>query len=123
MRQRASRLYRNFYPSAIDSLHVWAMLVETGCFACCALDVMKDAVDKTDLTVWTLDRQCVKICLYVDSPNCKWWTRYKRSIRGKAAGAIDLILKMERPKGVGNKRWYTLEDLLPVFEAAGLKAV
>lgn len=106
-----SRLFRNFYPSAIDSLHVWALMVETGKFAMCELDVLKDAVSKTDLTVWTKDRQKFQIELRIDSKRSLDWCDYKYKNRGQAENAIPILLPMARSKGVGNKRWYRIKDL------------
>jgi len=111
-----ARLYRNFYPSAVDSLHVWALLVESGQFARCTLDTAQDAYSKTDLTVWTCEGDSVKIALSAGNKYSQKWARYKRRVRGGARGAISVLLSMSRPKFPGNKRWYRLEDLIPVFE-------
>ena len=112
-----ARLYRNFYPSAIDSLHVWALLVESGQFARCILDTAQDAYSKTDLTVWTCEGNLAKIALSAGNKYSQQWARYKRRVRGGASDAINILLPMNRRKFPGNKRWYRLEDLMPVFEA------
>jgi hypothetical protein len=114
-----ARLYRNFYPSAIDSLHVWALLVETGRFDKCVIDTVADAVGKTDITVWpTLNGNPLRIALYTDNPYSRARTEYKREFRGAAPrGTIDVTLKMDRPKQPGNKRWYNQADLTPIFNA------
>lgn len=111
------RLYRNFYPSAIDSLHVWALLVESGRFDKCILDTADDACGKTDISVWpVMNGDPIKIALYSGSKESRRRTAYKRSHRGIVdPSAIDVILPMDRPKYPGNKRWYTMDDLQPVF--------
>lgn len=110
-----ARLYRNFYPSAIDSLYVWSMLVETDRFALCTIDIAEDVYSKTDLTVWSKNKDKYKIALHVDSEYCKKWTKYKKSVRGKPVDVIDVVLTMDRPRKPGNKRWYTIEDLEPLL--------
>lgn len=114
-----ARLYRNFYPSAIDSLHVWALLVETGRFDKCVIDTVADAVGKTDITVWpTLGGDPIRVALYTDNKYSKERTEYKRLFRGSApVGTIDVTLKMDRPRQPGNKRWYNQADLNPIFDA------
>lgn len=112
----AARLYRNFYPSAIDSLHSWSLLVETGQFAACLLDTADDAVSKTDLTVWTINGKSAKIALYVGTKEGMARTQYKRTHRGSVNGVIDVILSMDRKPWPGRKRWYTIDDFAPVFE-------
>lgn len=116
-----ARLYRNFYPSAIDSMHVWALLVETRAFAYCSLDTAHDALGKTDLTVVSKDRRVVKVALLSGTAYSKRWTSYKRKARGEVRGTVDIILPMNRPREPGNKRWYRLDDLVPVFKAFELE--
>lgn len=117
------RLWHNFYPSAVDSLHVWAMLVETGEFDRCILDVADDTKGKTDVTVWHKEEGPVKIALHTDSPENRKWTKHKRKYRGAIPeGIVDIILPMDRPKGIGNKRWYKISDLKPIFDRCNVRA-
>ena len=113
-----ARLYRNFYPSGIDSLHAWALLVETGLFDACLIDPLADATSKTDITVFTKDRRPISIALYAGNPYSRQLTRYKRRVRGGAPNAIDVILPMDRPQRPGNKRWYEIQDFGPVLDLA-----
>jgi hypothetical protein len=115
-----ARLCRNFYPSAIDSLHVWSMLVETGKFWYCCLDIIQDAVGKSDLSVITHDRKKFKIALAIGSDYNNKWVKYKRAKRGQCAEAIDVVLDMSRKRSPGNKRWYEPEDLKPILDACGI---
>ena len=115
-----ARLDRNFYPSAIDSLYVWALLVETGLFTRCTIDTVADAVGKTDISVWPkLDSPAIKIGLRAGTRYCDARTDYKRQYRGAADGKmIDLVLDMNRDRAPGNKRWYNAKDIQPVIDAA-----
>lgn len=113
-----SRLYRNFYPSGIDSLYVWSLLVESGCCEKCVLDTADDAVGKTDITVWLKDGTEKKLALYVGSNRGGAWTKYKREHRGDVSeDLIDLVLSMDKPRSPGNKRWYGVEDLGAIIGA------
>lgn len=109
------RLKRNFYPSAIDSLHVWALLVESGKFDSCTLDVQADAVGKKDLTCKTKDGATIKIQL----KGCRSDTAYffdwrKWTSRGIDSEALEIWLPWEREKK-GGKRWYNWNDLAPIL--------
>ena len=117
-----ARLYRNFYPSAIDSLHAWALLVETGLFDACLIDPLADSRAKTDITVFTKDRRAISIALYAGSAYARRRTQHKRQARGGAPNAIDVILPMDRPQRPGNKRWYEIQDFGPVLELASCAA-
>lgn len=114
------RLGRNFYVSAVDSLHVWAMLVETGAFRSCVIDTALDAVGKTDISVTTSCGSVLSVALSVDSPNGRHAYDHKRKWRGVAKDAIILRLPMDRPRTPGNKRWYNKDDLHPILDAAGV---
>lgn len=115
-----ARLYRNFYPSCVDTIYVWAMLAESGKFAYCVLDSIKDAVGKVDISVHALNGQSVNIALYNDSKRALNWTVYKRTYRGEVKDVIDVLLPMERAKGIGNKRWYEVSDFAHVYTALGI---
>lgn len=112
-----ARCYRNFYPSMIDSLHVWAMLVESGEYDSCAVDSARDAVGKTDLTV-SKGPEVKRIALVIGSPEGRADREYKLKYRATPDGVecIDIYLDKEhRPVGIGNKRWYNIGDLQDVL--------
>ena len=115
-----ARLYRNFYPSAIDSVHAWALLVETGLFDACYIDPLTDAKSKTDITVITKDRRSISIALFFGGAYSRQRTDYKRLVRGKADHAIDVVMPANREHGAGRKRWYEIKDFAPVLELARL---
>lgn len=128
LRGLGARIWHNFYPSAIDSLHVWALLVESGRFARCLINSTEDVVGKTDLIVYTKNGQRLDLALRVDSPRSNYWAGQKQvnvsGMRGVNEGTIDLLLPYSgRERGVGNKRWYNYDDLKPVFDAAGITHV
>lgn len=118
-----ARLYRNFYPSGIDSIHAWALLVETGLFDACYIDPLDDAKSKTDITVITKDRRAISIALYFGGAYSRQRTEYKRRVRGGPANAVDVILPETRPRSPGNKRWYEVQDFAHVLELAELLPV
>ena len=112
-----TRLCRNFYVSAIDSLHVWALLVESGEFDRCFLDTADDVVGKTDLSVWRRDGQYFRINLAVGSHRAKQWAEHKRLFRGECNEGLRIELPCRLPKQQpSNKRWYRLEDFAVLFD-------
>jgi len=120
------KLYRNFYPSMIDSLHVWAMMVEAGGFHACILDSTLDAIGKTDLTL-VRSGVSYRVALLIDTSNSVGDRRYKLGHRNGDAptDCIEIRLPMSRDKTPGNKRWYYPTDLtdaiggnLPLLGAA-----
>lgn len=117
----AAKLYRNFYPSMIDSLHVWSLLVETGEFSQCYLDSTEDALSKSDLTVVRLNGAEIKIALSIGSYNARRDRDYKRNYRGRYDGIVlfDVELSMDRPRRPGNKRWYVTEDFSSLLNGPG----
>jgi len=111
------RIGRNFYPSAIDSLHVWGLLVDTGKFEYCNVDPLIDAMAKVDLTLYPNNKsKPIKISLAPDTMNSRKWRRHKTLHRGVDTESIEIILTMNRIQNPGNKRWYTLADFNPVFD-------
>jgi hypothetical protein len=121
-----ARLYRQFYLSAIDSLHVWALLGTryrpngTLVFDRCIIDTKKDVVLKTDLLVYRAEA-CLRIALTVDTHNAQRVNTYKRQHRGgPVAGTIELRLRVGRARrSVGNKCWFHWpEDFRPIFHQA-----
>lgn len=109
------RIYCNFVPSFIDTLHFWALLVEAGEFDTCIIDIQKDVVSKTDMVVRKKDFQAT-LALAIDSKDSKGWQKYKKRVRGDApGGTIKIPLSMKRPRSPGNKRWYNEDDIQPVL--------
>lgn len=125
-RAYGARIWRNFYPSGgIDSIHVWALLVESGQFARCLINSEEDVVGKTDLIVYTKKGQRLDLALRIDTNRSRRRAAKKQEnlsgMRGVNDAAIDVPLPFdEREKGAGNKRWYNYDDLKPVFDAAGI---
>ena len=107
------KLYRNFYPSMIDSLHVWAMMVESGGFHACILDSTQDAIGKTDLTL-VRSGISYRVALLIDSTNSVGDRRYKLAYRNtdNDLSCIEIRLPLSREKAPGNKRWYLPADVL-----------
>lgn len=116
------RLYRNFYPSMIDSLHVWALLAETQLFDVCFLDSTADAVAKTDLTLVKGSTE-YRIALFAGSKRSVNDRLYKLKNRNTESEVlcIDVVLPMERKQSYGKKRWYEIGDFENFIQQAGLK--
>lgn len=107
----AVKLYRNFYPSMIDSLHVWAMLAETKKFDVCVLDSTEDAIGKTDLTLRQneiMHRIALQIGTKSGIDNRKYKCKHRNG--GQEIERIEIWLPMSRSRTPGNKRWYELDD-------------
>ena len=114
-----ARLKRNFYISGLDTLYVWSLLVETGLFSRCLIDVIEDTVGKTDISVWTKGGGRIPIALHAGNRYAQAWTSYKRDHRGNTEESlVDVELAMERDRSPGNKRWYNLDDLGKVVRRA-----
>ena len=112
------RLAKQFMLSAIDSMHVWAILVESGCFSKCLLDIAEDAVKKTDITVWSKSWQPIRIALRTDTPRSNQWHIHKTQNRGAPPhGTIEVLLTMDKCI-VGGKRWYVPDDFSHVIALA-----
>lgn len=106
-----AKLYRNFYPSLIDSLHVWSMLVEAQWFDRCVLDSCDDATGDTDLTL-SRDSLTIRIALIGPTKAAITDRQYKRTVRngGHDTEVVTVQLPRDRPFGPGRKRWYRLDD-------------
>lgn len=107
-----AKLYRNFYPSAVDSLHVWAMLAETGSFEMCLMSATEDAIGKSDLILRSGSRE-VRLALQVQTRQSQDDRAYKMQHRGNdEAGCIEVWLDLKAPKFPGNKRWFKKTDVM-----------
>lgn len=108
-----AKLYRNFYPSMIDSLHVWAMLSETGKFDSCVMSSTLDAVSKTDLIV---RNGCDSIPIAIIGPTRRaandraFKVENRNGEEGGACITLQMDLRWERQPG--NKRWFTLDSVI-----------
>lgn len=110
-----AKAYGNFYPSAIDSLHVWAMLCESGDFTKCFWDSVEDVVGGSDLSVFIGER-CCHVGLIAGTSMAREDLEYKQSYRGRKG--IDVVIPMkprDSRETIGNKMWYTIDQFDPVF--------
>jgi hypothetical protein len=120
-----AKLYNNFYVSMIDSLHVWALLVEAGWYDRCVVDSVADAVGKSDLTLYR-EASLVRLALIGPGQRARDSRTYKRHYRpGEADATVyEVQLSAEYPREPGHKRWYRLENFaaLQPADAEGLVA-
>lgn len=112
-----AKLYRNFYPTLIDSLHAWALLTESGRFLRCYLDSNHDAVGKVDITVENRYGKVFHLDLKSPGSKTEMYSQYKQKYRhtGEEVHSLTITLPWERKKTPGNKRWYCLEDFHQLF--------
>lgn len=115
-----AKLYRNVYPSMIDSLHVYSLLVEAKWFDKCVLDSTTDAVSKHDLLAFRGSLPPIALDLFAGSSSAISDRQYKKSHRQSLTGIIcqtyEVPLSMARPaRRPGNKRWYCLKDFEQVY--------
>ncbi len=112
------KAYRNFYPSCLDSLHVWSLLVEWGNFDECVLDVTEDVIGHTDITV-KANGETYPIALHSGIGRGQEWLRHKQQARGAPNDKYVITFHPDSSQGAGGKRWYTPEDVsrsgLPFF--------
>lgn len=108
------------YVSMIDSLHVWALLSETGLFRRCEMDAVDDVYAKTDITLYDHSGEMVCLALQIGSTNARSCRQYKSDYRGVGDKDCILIeLPMSRPIGPGNKRWHELADFANILNRPG----
>jgi hypothetical protein len=111
------RLYAQFYPAMIDSLHVWSILSEERVADVCFLDSFNDVVAKTDLTL-IKGEQSVKIALRSGGASGRRTAEYKIARRKGGCEPPDCFpvwLDMDERQGIGRKRWYKLSDFADVI--------
>jgi len=118
-----AKLYRNVYPSMINTLHAWSLLVEAGWFDRCIIDTATDALSKHDLIVSRSGRPPIALDLYIQTERAVVDRQYKlahrKSSRDCAYQSLDVPLpindrKKEHP---GNMRWYCLRDFAHVHSS------
>lgn len=105
--------YRNFYPSMIDSLHVWALLAETGLFDSCIVETDRDAISKVDMIV-TTEGHRLSLAIRGPTEDATRAKNYKGKYRntGDSRNAIELALSIRKPRSPGNKRWFDAEEVV-----------
>jgi hypothetical protein len=117
-----AKLHRNFYPSCVDLMHVFALLVESKRLAGVEYDYVSDSVGKIDLTVTRDDGNRAGILLKIGTPASRDAARYKSTFRKQPVPLYPLIpIDLDtdiRDKTFGNKRWYELEDFQKLFDWA-----
>lgn len=107
-----ARLYRNFYPSMIDSLHVWAMLCESGMFDLCFMSATEDAIGKSDLILHSGKRE-IRLALIGPTGQASSDRQYKIEHRNNGEPeCIQIKLNPNYPKSPGNKRWFRKSDVM-----------
>jgi len=105
-----AKVRRNFYPSMIDSLHVWALASESKRFHSCRLSALEDVVGKSDLILYGRD-EVYRIALLIES--AKNDRAYKLEYRPHAndQAAIEIAMSLKKPRNPGNKRWYQWREV------------
>lgn len=105
------KLFNNFYPSLMDSLHVMALLAEARRFDTYLIDARMDVLDKVDLTLmW--DGKLFRVALVGPTAQAQDDRHYKITHRPGAHDEVVHVVRLppERPRGAGNKRWFELQD-------------
>ncbi len=118
-----AKLYRNFYPSMIDSLHVYAMLVEMDAFDTCVLNSSEDAIGKSDLILTSRERE-IRLALIGPKQAAVDDRAYKLAHRNEGTSeleCIEVVLRDEYPMYPGNKRWYQKQDLWQAILAPAMR--
>lgn len=106
------KLFRNFYPALIDSLHAYALLIESRMFDAVVLDSYEDSTRKTDLLV-TLEGETLRLALLGPKSVARQQRGYKEQKRNFAnLPTIEVVMPAARPKAEGNKRWFRSTDFL-----------
>jgi len=119
-----AKLYRNFYPAMIDSLHVWSMLCESGMFNTCILNSTEDAIGKTDLIVQSGQR-LYRIALLGPTINATSDRAYKIKHRGSDTDCecVEIQMPSHYAKTPGNKRWFKRTDIMNAILSANQESV
>lgn len=107
-----AKLYRNFYPSMIDSLHVWAMLCESSMFELCFMSATEDAIGKSDLILRSGSRE-IRLALIGPTGQASNDRQYKLEHRSNGEPeCVQVKLNLSYPKSPGNKRWFKKSDIM-----------
>lgn len=112
-----AKLHNNFYPSMIDTLHVYALLVEERIGDCYIVSPEMDARDKIDLIV-KVNGQAIGLALIGPTDDADHDRAYKTEHRPGIADDQLIVVKLPnaRPRTPGNKRWYQLQDFQVLLE-------
>lgn len=111
-----AKLFRNVYPSMVNTLHAWALLVEAQWFDLCVVDTFTDAISKHDLIVSRSGCNPIALDLFIQTENSVSNRAYKlahrKASREFVCKSFDVPLPIaDRPKRQpGNMRWYCLRD-------------
>jgi hypothetical protein len=111
-----ARLYRNFYPSFVDSVHVWALLGTRYAvhghlvFDHCVLDTYEDVIQNSDLLVYR-GEECLRIALRSQTRQARedaWYKQTHRQPHRVEDGErlVHLSLPIDVRARVGGKCWF-----------------
>lgn len=115
-----AKLYRNFYPSMVDSLHVWAMLCESGMFEMCFLSATEDAIGKSDLVLRSGSKE-IRLALLGPTAQAGSDREYKIAHRNNGdTKCVELKMPPSYPKSPGNKRWFRKSDVMQAILSQGI---
>lgn len=123
----AAKLFRNIYPSMINTLHAWALFLEHQWFDACVIDSLMDSISKHDIIVYREGCAPIALDLYIGTDRSINDRQYKRahrkSLRDFIGETFDIPLPMSRPKRQpGNMRWYCLKDFEHVYATSRKEA-
>lgn len=102
-----AKCFRNFYPSFIDTLHVFGLMTESDLFSRIEINTEEDV--KSDFDIHATDKhgvECRFAILARKSNSVKQFIRKGSDVKNN----IILALPMQR-KREGGKRWFEMEDL------------
>jgi hypothetical protein len=111
-----AKLRNNFYPSMIDTLYVYALLIEERVGDVYLVSPELDARDKIDLIV-RVTGLTVGLALVGPTEEADQDRNYKTQHRPGIADGEVIVVKLpnNRPKSPGNKRWFQIEDFAVLF--------
>jgi hypothetical protein len=118
-----AKLYRNFYPALVATLHAWSLLVEVGWFDRCVIDPQTDAISKHDIIVSRSGEAPIALDLFIGTSRAIADRRYKTTHRKapietvKRSFEVPLSTEDRPKKKPGNMRWYCLKDFEHVYAA------
>jgi hypothetical protein len=121
-----ARLYRNFYPSFVDSIHVWALLGTRYAvngrlvFDQCVLDTYADVIQNSDLLAYR-GEECLRIALRSQTRQARedaWYKQTHRQPHHVEDGErlVHLVLPIDVRARIGGKCWFQWPaHFVPVF--------
>lgn len=117
----AAKLYRNVYPSMVNTLHAWSLLVEARWFDLCVIDTATDALSKHDLIVSRSGCTPIALDLFIQTERAVNDRQYKLSHRKASRDFVcesfdvPLPIHDRQKRQPGNMRWYCLKDFAHVY--------